>query len=231
MPADQLVVLSGSGISRESGLLTFREAGGLWEGYDINEVASIEGWHRDPKKVLKFYDLRREQASKAVPNEAHIALARLEHHFDVTVITQNVDDLHERAGSSNVIHLHGELRKARSEHDPDIEIDIGFDPIKWGDKAPDGSQLRPAVVWFGEMVPLLDTAAAVVETADIFVVIGTSLMVYPAAGLIHGCRPGIPKYLVDPGDPELGNRQGWKHIRKKATDGVADLTKELIDLL
>lgn len=230
MPAKNLVVLSGSGISRESGLLTFRETGGLWEGYDVQDVASIEGWYRDPEKVLRFYDLRREQAALAKPNEAHLALAQLEKSYKVSIITQNVDDLHERAGSTNVLHLHGELTKARSEIDPEIEIDIGTKPIRIGDKAPDGSQLRPSVVWFGEMVPKLDIAARIIEDADIFVVVGTSLVVYPAAGLIHSCRPDIPKYLIDPGDPEIADRREWIHIRKKATEGMPELVSKLKDL-
>lgn len=230
MPDKHLVVLSGSGISRESGLLTFRESGGLWEGYDINEVASIEGWYRDPEKVLKFYDLRRKQAAKAMPNEAHLALARLEKEYDVSIITQNVDDLHERGGSSRVLHLHGELRKARSENDPDIEIDIGSRSIKLGDKAPDGSQLRPSVVWFGEMVPMLERAAEIIQTADIFVVIGTSLVVYPAAGLVHSCRPHITKFIVDPETPNIGDTKGWNHIQKNATDGVTILEKKLTQM-
>lgn len=228
MPTKKLVVLTGSGISRESGLLTFREAGGLWEGYDVNEVASVDGWNKDSKTVLDFYNLRREQAAKAEPNEGHIALTKLESSFDVTIVTQNVDDLHERAGSSNVIHLHGELTKACSEVDKDLIVEIGDQPIKPGDTAPDGAQLRPAIVWFGEMVPMIEVAAEIVSKADIMVVVGTSLMVYPAAGLINYAKHSIPKYIVDPSMPGLYDHQGWEHIKEVASKGVPKLTQELI---
>ncbi|MDX1592342.1 MAG: NAD-dependent deacylase [Balneolaceae bacterium] len=225
----KLVVLSGSGVSAESGLATFRDSGGLWEGYDVQEVASIDGWHLNREKVLKFYNTRRKQAAGVQPNLAHKAIAELENAFDVTVVTQNVDDLHERAGSSTVIHLHGMLRQARSEADESIVVDIGSDPIQPGDTAPDGSQLRPNVVWFGEPVPEMETAAKEVSSADIFIVIGTSLSVYPAASLVNYTKQGIPRYIVDPSVPELYSFDGWKHIREKAETGMSKLSKELLN--
>ncbi len=222
-----LVVLSGSGISAESGLATFRDSGGLWEGYDISEVATPEAWQRDPGKVLEFYNLRRKQAAEAQPNKAHLGIAELEAHFDVTVVTQNVDDLHEKAGSSRVLHLHGELRKARSVANEHLIVDIGGDPIRLGDTAEDGAQLRPHVVWFGEMVPMLQEAAAVVAEADILIVVGTSLVVYPAAGLVNYAPDGIPKYIIDPATPELYSYKGWKHFKEPATTGIERLINEL----
>lgn len=227
--AAKLTVLTGAGISAESGLATFRDSGGLWENFNIEDVASIEGWYRDKEKVLKFYNQRRIQAANAKPNPAHRNLAELEEHFDVTIITQNVDDLHERAGSSNVIHLHGMLRQARSEKDPGLVIDIGDKAIEIGDKAPDGSQLRPNVVWFGEAVPAMETAFTHVEEADIFLVVGTSLAVYPAANLIYYTKDDIPKYLVDPSPPETGLPSEWKHIKEVASAGLKKLEKKLIN--
>lgn len=225
MPNRKLVVLTGSGISAESGLATFRDSGGLWEGFNVHEVASIKGWYADRSKVLKFYNLRRRQASQAQPNKGHEALKELEEYFDVIVITQNVDDLHEKAGSSNIIHLHGELTKARSEDDPNEIIEIGYQEIKLGDKSGDGAQLRPAIVWFGEMVPMIEKATLEVMEADILLVIGTSLAVYPAAGLVNYAPEGIPKYIVDPSDPELFSYEGWTHIRKTATEGVPEIVE------
>lgn len=224
-----MVILSGSGISAESGLKTFRDSGGLWEGYNVHEVASIDGWYKDKKKVLDFYNLRRVQAHNAEPNAAHCTLAGLEKHFKVTIITQNVDDLHERGGASEVIHLHGLLKQARSEDDPDLVIDIGARPIALGDTAPDGAQLRPNVVWFGEPVPMMEKAASVVMQADIFVVVGTSLAVYPAAGLVDYLKPGAEKYIVDPSMPELISMDGWTHYRQNATTGVPKLADKLIE--
>jgi NAD-dependent deacetylase len=223
----KLVVLTGAGVSADSGLATFRDSGGLWEGYDIEEVASIEGYYRNREKVLDFYNMRRSQSAKAQPNAAHKSIAELEAFFDVTVVTQNVDDLHERAGSSRVIHLHGLLKEAKSENDDSLVIEIGADPIKLGDKAPDGSQLRPNIVWFGEPVPMIETAAVEVSEADIFLVIGTSLAVYPAASLVNYTPPGIPKYIIDPSVPELFTYDGWSHIRKKAAEGMPELSKKL----
>lgn len=225
----QIVVLTGAGISAESGLKTFRDSGGLWEGHSIDEVASIDGWLKNKEKVLDFYNKRREQAFSAIPNPAHIAIQSLESHFDVTVITQNVDDLHEKAGSTNVIHLHGLLREARSENDPDVVIDIGGNPIQVGDLASDGSQLRPNIVWFGEPVPMIEMAAGWVRKADIFIVVGTSLAVYPAAGLIHYTKKGIPKYIIDPNIPELGMADGWNQIRQGAALSMPELAQKLLE--
>lgn len=228
MPKTRIVVISGAGISAESGLSTFRGSGGLWEGYDIQEIASPQGWETDPKRVLEFYNLRRKQAAKAKPNKAHKALADLEKHFEVVIITQNVDDLHERAGSNDVMHLHGELRKARSEKDESLVIDIGSNPIKMGDLAEDGAQLRPHVVWFGEMVPMIEPAAMEVEKADILIVVGTSLVVYPAAGLINYARTGVPKFIIDPSEPLLIDQNGWVHYRENAGTGLKKLAEKLI---
>lgn len=229
MPNRKVVVLTGAGVSAESGLSTFRDSGGLWEGYDVHEVASIDGWYKNPKKVLDFYNLRRTQASKALPNEAHFGLKRLEEEYAVVIVTQNVDDLHERAGSTNVIHLHGELTKACSEVNPDEIIEIGDQEINLGDSSKDGSQLRPAIVWFGEMVPLIEVAAQEVLTADFLIVIGTSLAVYPAAGLIDYAKIDIPKVIIDPSKPEIGLSSSWRHIQKEATVGVPELVNELIN--
>lgn len=223
----RLVVLSGAGISAESGLSTFRDAGGLWEGYDINEVATIEGWRRNPNQVLDFYNLRRDQACKAQPNKAHTELAKLQSLFDVQIITQNVDDLHERAGSKNILHLHGELTKARSIADENLIIDIGNTPINIGDFGSDGKQLRPHIVWFGEMVPKLEEAALIVEKADILIVIGTSLVVYPAAGLINYAPKHCSKYIIDPSTPELYSFESWNHIKETATSGITKLIQDL----
>ena len=227
MPDQKIVVISGAGISAESGLATFRDAGGLWEGYDINEVASIRGWEKDPENVLDFYNLRRKQAAEAEPNTAHLALAELENEFEVSIVTQNVDDLHERAGSTQVLHLHGELKKARSVKDESIVVDIGSDPIEMGDTAEDGAQLRPHVVWFGELVPMIEPAAMEVSTADILIVVGTSLVVYPAAGLIDYAKSGIPKFIVDPSDPQLYNFEEWHHFKENAGTGVKKLADKL----
>jgi NAD-dependent deacetylase len=224
----KIVVLTGAGISAESGLATFRGADGLWEGYDIADVASIQGWQRDPKKVLDFYNLRRKQAAEAEPNLAHRALADLEKYFDVQIITQNVDDLHERGGSSNVMHLHGELNKACSSSDKKIVVNIGSKPIELGDLAKDGSQLRPYVVWFGEMVPMIEPASHKVAEADILIVIGTSLAVYPAAGLVNNASHNIPKYLIDPTIPEIMDREVWIFLKENAGTGTPKLVKKLI---
>lgn len=215
-------------MSADSGLQTFRDSGGLWEGYDVQQVATIEGWNKDPKMVLQFYNERRKQAHQATPHDGHIALSKLEEVYDVTIITQNVDSLHERAGSSNVIHLHGELRKVRSVTDPKLIQDIGGEAIEMGDTAADGGQLRPHVVWFGEMVPNIEVAAEMLPQAEILLVIGTSLVVYPAAGLVDYAPAGIPKYIIDPNHPDLYDNTGWKHIQKPAVDGVPELVDELL---
>ncbi|MGB6093716.1 MAG: NAD-dependent deacylase [Moheibacter sp.] len=219
----KIAVLTGAGISAESGISTFRDSDGLWESYDIQKVASPEGWLENPGLVLDFYNQRRRKLSEVQPNSAHNYLKGLEKKYEVTVITQNVDDLHERAGSSNVIHLHGELLKSRSEDDDSLIYDCLGD-ISLGDRAEDGAQLRPHIVWFGEMVPMLDKAVKVVEDCDIMLVIGTSLMVYPAASLIHYQSFDKPIYLIDPDRmivvPKFPN---LTVIQKIASEGVKDL--------
>src|SRR5579859_4205644 len=196
MGKKRIVVLTGAGISAESGLKTFRDSDGLWEGYEVTEVATPRAWRRDPKLVLEFYNMRRRDVLKAEPNAAHLGLAALEKDFDVHIITQNIDDLHERAGSTKVMHLHGEIFKMRSEHDESLVYAIRED-ILLGHTAEDGAQLRPHIVWFEEPVPMIGQAVPLVHSADIFVVVGTSLVVYPAAGLVDFARPGIPKFIVD----------------------------------
>ncbi len=215
-----LVVLTGSGISAESGIKTFRESGGLWEGYDVYEVATPEGWHKNPELVLEFYNQRRKQALESMPNEAHTILADLESHFNVTIITQNVDNLHERAGSSNIIHLHGELFKSRSTLDENLVYDMEGWELNLGDTCEKGSQLRPHIVWFGEMVPMMDVAARETMKADIYIVAGTSLVVYPAAGLLDYVGSEIPKFIVDPNMPEVSKRPNLYLIEEKASTGM-----------
>lgn len=228
---DKVVVLTGAGMSADSGLKTFRDSDGLWEGYDVSKVATLQGWREDPETVLEFYNERRRQAHQAEPNEGHKALAKLESEYDVTIITQNVDSLHERAGSTNVLHLHGELSKVRSVNDPTLIQDIGGDAIAMGDTAEDGGQLRPHVVWFGEMVPKMEEAAQIVPAADILIVIGTSLVVYPAAGLIDYAAARVSKYIIDPGNPELYDTSGWQQIPKRAAVGTPELVKQLLNNL
>lgn len=222
----KLVVLTGAGISAESGLKTFRDSDGLWEGYDVTEVATPRGWKKNPQLVLDFYNMRRRDVAAAKPNAAHIGLAELERDFDVTIITQNIDDLHERAGSTNVLHLHGEIFKMRSERDEQLIYEIRGD-INLGDKADDGSQLRPNIVWFEEPVPMIEEAIPFVYGADIFVVAGTSLVVYPAAGLINYVSAFTPKYIIDKRVTVTTNFPNLTAIEKPATEGV----KELIRLL
>jgi NAD-dependent deacetylase len=224
----KLVVLSGAGVSAESGLATFRDAGGLWEGYDVMEVASIAGWRKNPKLVLEFYNARRKAATAAQPNEGHKALAQLQDAFDVTIVTQNVDNLHEKAGSAKVIHLHGELFKSRSSQDETLIFNMSGTELNLGDKCPKGSQLRPHIVWFGEMVPLLEVAALEIMQADIFIVVGTSLQVYPAAGLIDHASDTIPKYVIDPNLPYVSNRKNLHLIAAKASEGLPALALELL---
>ncbi len=219
-----LIVLTGAGISAESGLKTFRDSDGLWMGYDVYEVASPQGWQKNPELVLDFYNQRRKEVAKAQPNAAHKGIADLEKDFDVTVITQNIDDLHERAGSKNVIHLHGEIFKMRSVKDENTFYEIKKD-IHFGEMAPDGSQLRPHVVWFGEQVPMIKKAAAILETADIFMLVGTSLQVYPAAGLIDFLPPAIPKYIIDKNPPYVPIEHNFINIKRPATDGVEEVKK------
>ena len=224
----RLVVFSGSGISAESGLKTFRDSGGLWEKYDITEVATPEAFERNPELVLDFYNQRRKQAAEAQPNAGHLAIAELEEHFNTWVVTQNVDDLHERAGSSQVVHLHGEIRKVRSCDHPELIYDYGGKAIKLGDLCERGGQLRPHIVWFGEMVPEMERGWQIAAQADILLVVGTSLQVYPAAGLVQACRHDIPKYLVDPGEFEAYHTSNLKHIQEKASSGLPKLAKKLI---
>ncbi|EGD34761.1 MULTISPECIES: SIR2 family NAD-dependent protein deacylase [unclassified Capnocytophaga] len=215
----KVVVLTGAGISAESGISTFRDSGGLWEGYDVNEVATPEGFAANPTLVLDFYNGLRRQLRQAVPNEAHRLLAQLEKRYHVVIITQNVDDLHERAGSHNIIHLHGELLKSRGVDDPNTTFPCPGD-IHLGDKSPSGAQLRPHIVWFGEEVPMLEKAIAEVYTADILMIIGTSLQVYPAAGLMDYVKEGTPIFYIDP-HPSLHSKGDLTVIAQKASTGVA----------
>jgi NAD-dependent deacetylase len=231
----RVVFFTGAGISAESGLRTFRDSDGLWEQYRIEDVATPEAFARDPSLVLHFYDLRREQMLAAEPNAAHLAISALEEAtgpdgaplFEVDVITQNIDDLHERAGSRRVLHLHGEIRKARSTIDPTLVIPLNGPHLRLGDHCPLGSQLRPHIVWFGEDVPLLYEAAAIASQADVFVVVGSSLQVYPAAGLVHTVPQGCAVHLVDPGEVSLRNTL-VQHRKEKASLGVPKLASELI---
>lgn len=228
MKRSRLVVLTGAGISAESGLKTFRDAGGLWEGYRVEEVATPEAWHRNPKQVLEFYNLRRAAGRLAVPNQAHKILVELEQNFDVQIITQNVDDLHERAGSAQVIHLHGSLFEARSSQHPDLVYPWKKDRLDLGELCERGTQLRPNIVWFGEEVPLITVAAQHVQTADIFLIVGTSLQVYPAAGLVDYLKPNIPILLVDPGDPTLRNKYHVTSFRESASTGMIKVREYLL---
>lgn len=215
-------MLTGAGVSAESGLKTFRDSDGLWEGYNIEDVATPRAWKRNPQLVLDFYNYRRKNVLDAQPNAAHIGLAELEKNFNVTIITQNIDDLHERAGSTNVLHLHGEILKMRSEKDHELVYEIRGD-IKLGDKADDGQQLRPHIVWFEEPVPKIEEAIPVVRNADVFVVVGTSLVVYPAAGLVNYAPWTIPKYIIDKRIPYTSELMNITAIEKPATEGVQEL--------
>jgi len=226
----KIVVLTGAGISAESGISTFRDADGLWEGHDVMAVVSPQGWENDQELVLDFYNQRRRQLMSVSPNEAHFALAKLEKEFDVVVITQNVDNLHERAGSSRIIHLHGELNKVRSTLNSRL-IYEWTDDLNTGDFCEQGYQLRPHIVWFGEMVPMLEPAIQECETADIFIIIGTSMQVYPAAGLISYAKSGSNIYYIDPKpniSHELRGRPGLQIITEKATIGVIELVDKLL---
>lgn len=226
----KIVILSGAGMSAESGIATFRDSGGLWDKYPVEQVATPEGYQRDPKLVLDFYNIRRRELAGVKPNRGHELLAEMEKNFEVTIITQNVDDLHERAGSSHVIHLHGELKKACSSNNSNDtryvkELDYDED-IHLGDKAGDGSQLRPYIVWFGEAVPEIETALPYVQEADIFVIIGTSMNVYPAAGLLNYTKSSIPVYLIDPKEVAVSSNR-VQHIQMGASKGVEDLIQRL----
>ena len=225
----KLVVLTGSGISSESGIRTFREMGGLWEEYNVEDVASPQAWQKDMELVLRFYNERRKQLLAANPNPGHYGITALEDYFDVQIITQNVDDLHERADSHKVLHLHGELRKARSTKDPGLIYDIDGWELKAGDKCEKGSQLRPHIVWFGEPVPEMEHAIQLTREADIFVIIGTSLVVYPAAGLLDFVPGQVPVYLIDPNDVLVPRYREIECIKEKASTGVLKLTKILLE--
>lgn len=231
----KIVVLTGAGISKESGIPTFRDNNGMWRKYDARKLASVKGFEEDPQAVLDFYNARRKNLLEVQPNHAHKMLAELEKQHDVAIITQNVDDLHERAGSSRVVHLHGELKKVTSSQNrfnPDCIKEYPLDvPIKLGDKAADGSQLRPFIVWFGEYLgPEAEQAVVLAENADIFVVIGTSLVVYPAAGLVNYARHEVPKFLIDPGDMQGRLPEGFHHIQKTAVEGIDILMEEISKL-
>ncbi|WP_456461217.1 SIR2 family NAD-dependent protein deacylase [Reichenbachiella sp.] len=223
----KIVVLTGAGISAESGIRTFRDADGLWEGHDVMEVASPQGWAANRDLVLDFYNQRRKQALTAKPNKGHLALADLEKDFEVTIVTQNVDNLHEKAGSSHVLHLHGELFKSRSTMDESLVYNMKGWELNAGDKCEKGSQLRPHIVWFGEMVPMMDVAIEESMSADIFLVVGTSLAVYPAAGLIHHTRPNIPKYIIDPNMPQVAHEPNLYLFEEKGGTGVPKVAEIL----
>ncbi len=224
----KIVVLSGAGISAESGIATFRDANGLWEGHDVLEVASSEGWRKIPALVLEFYNQRRKNGLNAKPNAGHLALARLEKKYNVVIVTQNVDNLHERAGSTNVIHLHGELFKSRSTLDPSLVYEMTGWELNLGDRCERGSQLRPNIVWFGEAVPLMETAVMEAALADYFIVVGTSLAVYPAAGLIDYVADEVPKYVVDVRIPPVRKRPNLHLIEEKASVGLTRLADQLL---
>ncbi len=226
----KIVILSGAGVSAESGINTFRDNDGLWEQYDVMTVASIEGWYQNPELVIDFYNQRRMQLASVKPNNAHLLIGKLEQHFEVNVVTQNVDDLHERGGSTNVLHLHGELTKVCSDDQKKHVSDIGYSTFQFGDLAPDGQLLRPYIVWFGEDVPLMGDAIRIVEEADIVVVIGTSLNVYPAAGLLYYAKSHIPIYVIDPNDVQPISRN-VTYIKEKASIGMEQLYQILMELL
>ena len=221
--------MSGSGISAESGIPTFRDAGGLWEGYRVEDVATPEAWRKDRAVVLDFYNQRRKKALEVKPNRGHEILAELEQHFEVVVVTQNVDNLHERAGSSHVIHLHGSLFESRSTLDESLVYPIEGWELKLGDKCERGSQLRPNIVWFGEPVYLMEQAAMEAEDADIFIVVGTSMLVYPAAGLIEYAPRHIPKYIVDPGSPEVRPYPNITLFKEIASAGMEKVKRDMLN--
>jgi NAD-dependent deacetylase len=226
-PLKKLVVLTGAGISADSGLKTFRDSDGLWEGHDVTTVATPEAWFRNPSLVLDFYNQRRRDVRNARPNAAHFGLAQLQEHFEVSIITQNIDDLHERAGSQHVLHLHGQIFQMRSQDDETLIYPIEGD-IRLGDFADDGAQLRPHIVWFGEEVPAIEQAVPIMRNADIFVVVGTSLAVYPAAGLLNFAPAHIPKFIIDKKIPQAGKLYGITAIEKNAALGVPDLLEILL---
>lgn len=227
----KIVVFTGAGMSAESGIKTFRDSGGLWEEFKIEEVATPEAWQKNPKLVLKFYNERRKQVKQAKPNRGHLILAELEKDFDIQIITQNIDDLHERAGSTNVLHLHGQIMKTQSSLDPGLIYSMEKDEIHFGEKCEKGSQLRPHIVWFGEMVPEMENAISLMGEADIFITVGTSLVVYPAAGLIHYAPSKSIKYLVDPGEFDTSVLKNLRHIKHGASVGLKVLQDELKNLV
>lgn len=225
----KLIVLTGAGISAESGIATFRDSGGLWEGHRVEDVATPEGWSRNPELVLDFYNQRRKQAAEVKPNRGHEILVELEQYFDVTIITQNVDNLHERAGSSRVLHLHGSLFESRSTKSSRLIYPIEGWKLKMGDVCELGSQLRPNIVWFGEAVPMIEVAADIASGADIFLIVGTSMVVYPAAGLIDYVPGHVKKYVVDPKKPEILHVPNLEFIAEKASIGMEKLKKMLVN--
>ena len=233
----KIVVLTGAGVSAESGLSTYRDSGGTWDNYDPMVVASIQGWYNDPKTVLEFYNGLRTRMHACQPNSAHRDIAALEQDYDVVVVTQNVDDLHERAGSTNIIHLHGEATKVRPEdtfNDYDgfsekAVVDVGYAPVRLGDKDKRGVQLRPHIVFFGEAVPKMDVAIRAVEQADVVLIVGTSLQVYPAASLYHYAGPRVPIFIIDPKDVPYNPALGLRHIMKGASEGMRALRAKLLN--
>lgn len=227
MDKKHIVVLTGAGISAESGLKTFRDSDGLWNGHNVYDVATPGAWKKDPQLVLEFYNARRRDVAAANPNDAHIGLADLEKDFTVTIVTQNIDDLHERGGSTNVLHLHGEIFKMRSEKDEKLIYEIRGD-INLGDKAQDGAQLRPHIVWFEEPVPMIEKAVSLMYDCDYFVVVGTSLQVYPAASLLQYAPPFLPKFIIDKKIPDIQKTPTLTLIEKPATEGVKELKKLLL---
>jgi NAD-dependent deacetylase len=226
-----VVILSGAGISAESGIPTFRASDGLWEGHRIEDVATPEAWERNPRLVLEFYNQRRKTAMEAEPNPGHRIIAELESEFEVSVITQNVDDLHERAGSRHVIHLHGSLLEARSSTNENLVYPLQGWEMKWGDLCEEGSPLRPNIVWFNEDVPKIEVAARIATRADAFVIVGTSLVVYPAAGLVDFVRPGVPILVVDPKRPQMGTASGVEFVEMAAGTGMDAARARLRQLL
>lgn len=225
---EKIIVFSGAGVSAESGLRTFRDSDGLWEEYNVYDVATPEAWAANPKLVLEFYNKRRKQILEAQPNAAHHALVELEKKYDVHIITQNIDNLHERAGSSKVLHLHGEITKSRSTADPALVYPVKGWQLNWGDLCEKGAQLRPHIVWFGEMVPDMYSAYEIASTADVLIIVGTSLNVYPAAGLVHYTPPHCLKYLIDPNKPALTNIHNLTVIEDKASTGVPRVVEGLM---
>ncbi|MEO8887089.1 MAG: Sir2 family NAD-dependent protein deacetylase [Mucilaginibacter sp.] len=226
----KLVVLTGAGISAESGLKTFRDSDGLWEGYDIQEVATPQAWDWNPKLVQEFYNMRRKAVLKAEPNAAHHALAKLEEKYEVTIITQNIDDLHERGGSTHVVHLHGIITRSQSNDNPELTYPIEGWELKMGEVCELGSQLRPHIVWFGEDVPMIGKAMEICSQADLFILVGSSLAVYPAAGLINYVPADVPKYIIDPKIPEIRSGNNFIKLAQKATVGVPQLVKDLLSV-